>query len=868
MSDTLRLRVVLDLANRALGPLKQIASGSSGAAKALKAARDRLKELNAQQNAVSGFQRQQAALSETTNKLKVLRQQLDAMRQSGSANAAQLAAQEAAVNKQTAAFDKQRASVLRLRSQLNTLGVSKINSAGLKSDIDAATAAIDKQAAHLKRLSDLRTRFGKAMLHTGAAVGVGYAMNAAGMRMAHGMQRPMAEGKHAATEELRINALGLGDQSSQDAIKFAKGMKTYGTSMVENLGLMRDALTTFSDVHHAEMVTPLLAKMKFANEAVFGAQDGAENEAKFMDMLKVIELRGGLSSEAAFTKQANIVQQVLTATGGRVGPTEWLNMIKTGGVAAKGLTDQAFYYQMEPLVQEMGGNRVGTAMMSAYQNVYQGKTTKRSAMLMDDLGLIADPSKVKHDKVGQISQLGVGALKGSEIFRENQFEWMEKILLPALAAKGITEKQQVLDSIGGIFSNRTASGLFAQMYLQRDQVHKNAALNARADGIDGLYNKAKASPVGSELELLKRRDDLYQELSSSVMPVYVQALSMITDATKWLLGVLREYPMLTKAVGVGLGVIAASMAVLGAILIPVALVAGKAMLLRFVFSRLAIGLMGTQIAARAVSIGMGLLYRAGYVAGRVFAFLLPILASVGRGILLLGRFLLMTPLGIALALIATAAYLIWRNWDGIKGGLMAIWTQLSTAASAWWASASAGAQALWQDLVTLKDRFFSAGADLMSGLVNGITSRLTAVREAVVGAADAVGAWFREKLGIASPSRVFMEYGGWISEGAALGITGGQGAVRNAALAMATAATAAMPAMADETALRLDSRPPLSAPMQSAGSAAQGGASYNITINAAPGMDVQALARAVSAELDRRERAGRSRVLSSLGDID
>lgn len=156
----------------------------------------------------------------------------------------------------------------------------------------------------------------------------------------------------------------------------------------------------------------------------------------------------------------------------------------------------------------------------------------------------------------------------------------------------------------------------------------------------------------------------------------------------------------------------------------------------------------------------------------------------------------------------------------------------------------------------------------MSGLVNGISSRLAAVREVVVGAADAVGAWFREKLGIASPSKVFMQYGGWISEGAALGIAGGQGAVRSAALAMATAATATMPLAADAAALRIDTRAPLSAAGPTAPAGGGGGNVYTITINPGPGADVQAIARAVAAELDRRERAGRSRVLSSLHDID
>lgn len=82
--------------------------------------------------------------------------------------------------------------------------------------------------------------------------------------------------------------------------------------------------------------------MKFANEAMFGNEHGQENERKFMDMLKVIELRNGLKSEAAFKNQANIIQQVITATGGRVQAGEWLNAIKTGGVAVKGLTNEAF----------------------------------------------------------------------------------------------------------------------------------------------------------------------------------------------------------------------------------------------------------------------------------------------------------------------------------------------------------------------------------------------------------------------------------------------------------------------------------------------------------------------------------------------
>jgi uncharacterized protein len=53
--------------------------------------------------------------------------------------------------------------------------------------------------------------------------------------------------------------------------------------------------------------------MKFANESMFGAEDAHANEEKFMNMLKVIELRGGTKNEATFKDEANMVQKVLTA---------------------------------------------------------------------------------------------------------------------------------------------------------------------------------------------------------------------------------------------------------------------------------------------------------------------------------------------------------------------------------------------------------------------------------------------------------------------------------------------------------------------------------------------------------------------------
>lgn len=170
--------------------------------------------------------------------------------------------------------------------------------------------------------------------------------------------------------------------------------------------------------------------------------------------------------------------------------------------------------------------------MSAYQNIYQGRTTKRAANNLMELGLIADQSKVSHDKAGQVSFLNPGALKGADLFKKDQFEWLEKVLLPALAQKGITSRDQVHDAIGSIFTNRNASNLFTTMYDQRDQIHKNAKLNAGADNIDQLNDKAKNTTTGKELEARAKLHDAYLNFGQSILPIYTKAIEVATSALK------------------------------------------------------------------------------------------------------------------------------------------------------------------------------------------------------------------------------------------------------------------------------------------------------------------------------------------------
>ncbi|NHQ90273.1 phage tail protein [Janthinobacterium lividum] len=1023
----MKLQVVFAALDKITGPLKKIMGGSSDTAKALKATSDRLRDLNAQQKNISKFRELHGGLDATRSKLEAAQQKVASlatkMKQAEAPTRAMTREFNAAVKAAGAlktAGQQQAQQLQVMRERLAGAGIGTKDLANhertLRREIEATNKTMTLQQQKLANAAGKQQRVTNATQHAdklrnkaGNLAMAGAGATATGAVLGAPVVKGLNEAKHYQTEVGRVNALGLGDKVSAEAVAFARNMKTYGTSQLDNLQLMRDGMSAFADVHHAEMVAPTLAKMKFANHAFFGEEEGADNERKFMDMLKVIELRGGLESKEKFEAQANIVQQVITATGGRVGPNEWLNMIKTGGIAAKGLKDDAFYYQMEPLVQEMSGNRVGTSLMSAYQNLYQGRTTKRSVKKLDEFGLIGDKSKVTPDKAGQIAFLDPGALLGSELFRENQFEWMEKVLLPQLAKKGITEKKHVLDAIGSIFSNRTASNLYSQMYLQRVQIHKNEKLNRGAADIGTLDKLGRDSAAGKELEAQSKLANLKLTMGEKILPLYAQGLELAISTVQRLNGFMERNPTLAKVMITAFAVLAGILLVLGPLMLGIAALIGPYAMLHVMFAKM--GMTGGVLTPILRGLGGAFMW-------------------MGRAVLWLGRAFFMNPIGIAVTLIAGAAYLIYKNWEPIKAffaglwsdvkaafasgfvgvnGLIAnwsplgllyrafagvlgwfgialpakftdfaagireriatalaplagfftgIWSQIKMAfaggiggvsalianwtplalfyrafagvlgwfgialpakftdfgatilqrITASWQPIAAFFADIWARLRTvcaggmgsitalvinwsplgvfyqafagvlgwfgieLPAKFTEFGANILRGLVNGITGSMSAVKDAISNAGSSTIAWFKEKLGIHSPSRVFAQLGDYTMQGLAVGLDRSEGApiAKVSSLAQRLTQLGAGIAIGTATALpasAFDTRAPLAQGGFGAGMTIQGD-KIEITIQAQAGSDPQAIARAVYAAMEQRDREKAARIRSSLRDHD
>lgn len=421
----------------------------------------------------------------------------------------------------------------------------------------------DAQAQRFKRsLKEI------GMLTIGGGVLAGVGM--AGLGVVHGWVNAATDYEQAYA---RFQALNLGNAVNHDADKFAQATALMGVSATDLMTTVTDLHTVFGRYDHARAMAPLIAQMEFANKAVYG--DATKfNNAQALSMGKVIEMRGGFKSEADMKAQADFMQKVMAGTGGRVMPSDYLAFLKTSGVAGRLQDTKAFYLQMEPLIQEMGGSRVGTALMSAYNNLGQGRTTVRTARELMRLGLV-DPKMVEFNKLGQLNRIKPGGVAGGDLVAADPLRFLREILLPAFAKKGISGEKSILNEIATIFTNRTAASLFSLIYLQAAKIDKNMAVTSKAKGVNALIAQGQNTPMGLQLRAEKAWENFRIQLGLKVLPIVLPLIEKLANGLQYLASAAEKHPTLTKWFALSFLGLSALLVVIGGI----AAVAGSIMLL-------------------------------------------------------------------------------------------------------------------------------------------------------------------------------------------------------------------------------------------------------------------------------------------------
>ncbi len=836
MANNLRLQVIMDLANKATAPLRSISKSSSEAAAALKGARDKLKELERQQATIDSLKKQQASFKDVAERVKILKLNLEMLRKTQGENSK--AAQEAAKALATATteYEKQKSSVIGLRRQLKDMGIGSTAQAQqrLKTDTAAATAEIEKQrrkldelAAQQKKLDQARSSYNKGMRAAGQLTGAGIGGMTAGAAMgapvvaslgAFSQQESatarlqsammLANGSISAEyKQLEELAIRLGDKlpgTTADFIDMMRVLKDQGVSAKSILGGTGEAAAYLA----------VKLRMPVAEAATFAAQmqDATRStEAEMMSLMDTIQKTNGLGLDSGYMLQGF----------SKMSPV--LNVIKKQGVEAANA--------LAPLLAMMNqaGMTDGGSAGNAIRKVFQA-------------GLSADKvekgNKVAK-KAGLSFELDFVDKKGNFAGLENLYAQLEKL-------KSIQSDQTRVAVIKEVFGDDAET-------LQVLETMMLKGLSGYQETVGKLQAQADLRQrVNSELTTLSNIwesatgtfTNMLAAIGATVAPEAKEIVDWLGGVASSLRAWIAENPVLAGAIAKVVAVMAALTFGIGALLLAIGSILGPLLLARFMFARLALGYAAMGGASSLAA--AGLLKIQG---------LLALVVRLGTALFRAN------PIAAAAFAISAAFYDLYLRWDQLKALFDAgEWMKLG--ASIWQGieyglnAATMGMYGLVKGVLTgLIDLalgifdvnspskvFAWIGGMLMDGLISGITSRLGALKDTVVGAASAVGNWFKEKLG------------------------GGAALVKSASAGLAAATAIGAPGMAGAAPLRIDQRPPLTSP--AARSMATAGSSTNqITINAAPGMDPQAVARAVSAELDRRDRAQTARRRSSLGDI-
>lgn len=304
-------------------------------------------------------------------------------------------------------------------------------------------------------------------------------------------------------------------------------------------------------------------------------------------------------------------------------------------------------------------------------------------------------------------------------------------------------------------------------------------LGTNADGTAkylGSMNKefdSISSTKANEVQLLKNNlNVLAITLGDALLPALGEAITAITPLIQSFAAWAKENPELiagtVKIVGGMLLAKAAFWGVSFAVLSVIRPIASLATM----FSRLRAGI--------AVLRGMAVLGRFAPMIARVGG----AIRMVGTALRVVGAVAMANPLFIAIGLLAVAAYLIYRNWTPIKAFFIGLWNGLKSAVTRG-VGAIKGALGRFNPLpifsrawsaVTayfsgLPARFRQYGINIIQGLIGGVTAKFGELKAKMSEMASSVGGWFKSKLGINSPSRVFMGFGENIAEGVAIGIT-------------------------------------------------------------------------------------------------
>ncbi|ENH11268.1 phage tail tape measure protein, TP901 family, core region [Escherichia coli P0301867.7] len=370
----------------------------------------------------------------------------------------------------------------------------------------------------------------------------------------------------------------------------------------------------------------------------------------------------------------------------------------------------------------------------------------------------------------------------------------------AMKIKNDTARDEALQALaknfglGDMFADMQVMAFIRPMLANMDRYREIRAGALRAadnDLLASAYDQRLKSPLEATKTLMVSSRDLAITLGDQLAPSFIsltqELLPLIQGAKHWVAThpqfVSGAFKLISALLAIKIATVGLKLG-LNLLISPFVSVWKNAVLLRANWLRLSLAL-GQGGKLRWLVTGFSAVARgARTLSGVLSGGLVRGIMLAGRAVLWIGRALMMNPIGLVITAVAAAAYLIYRNWGAVSGWFKQRWADIQEAFNGGivgigkllinWSPAGllykAFAAALKYLGVDLPAKFTDFGGHLVDGLINGIKNKWESLKSSVTGMGDSISGWVSEKLGIHSPSRVFMGFGDNIAQGAAIGL--------------------------------------------------------------------------------------------------
>nr|BDD47137.1 hypothetical protein 14 [Saccharospirillaceae bacterium] len=843
MSRDLRLQVILDAADRVTGPLKKIRRGSSATADSLRENKDQLRALQKQQRDIQSYKTLQTQINRTSDRFNEAQRRVREMRE-------QMQRGEGTTKKFRKEFQKANTSAqdlhrtLRQKKQslkesqtsLEQAGISTSNLSGdekrLTERVDQANKSLRRQQDQLKRtadrqrqLSQAKRKFDQQMGRAGAITGAGTRAFAAGGAQLYAGSRLLSTGMDFDAQMSQVQALTRLDKDSDKLAAIREQARELGSSTTFSAGQAAGAqgflaMAGFDPDAIMAAMPEMLNLAKAGNTELAQTADIASNLLSAFGLAP--EEMGRLSDVlVATTTRANVDLEMLGDTMKYVGP-----VARDMGVSLEEAS------AMAGLLGNIGiqGSQAGTTMRAMLNRLTKQTGPAEEAMqalnlsTVDLNGNLRPVPDILTDVMNATKDMGTGE-RGNVL----------QTIFGTEAGAGVAE----------LIKQQGSAGIEELMAILRQSEGEAARVSdVMSDNARGDLAALSSSFQDVAISIQEVNDGPLRELIQNITSM-TRGIGEWVEANPELVATLAKVGSVLATVVAGGG---ALMMLLGSVLGPIAM------------ARYALSLLGITL-------------------GTISAPVLAVIAGV--------------------AALAAGAYWVYKNWDGVVAffrdlwdGALAEWDRFVASLKEAISGGLPGVLKLMLDNfpvfsqlydvlasaveslgIEIPEQFRSLGSAIIDGLIGGLLN-VGGLKDTVMDTGSKVTGWFKDKLGIKSPSRVFMSHGEDTLAGFRQGLQKGErstlsqlsGITRRVAGAGALMGAAAMPALAGDVAL--DNRGPMGTPAASRAPVTIEGDRIEIHIHAQAGTDSEALVRQIEQVLRDREDEKISRARSALHDGD